>query len=242
MNPRKQLLHEKYGGIASEAYWHDVERLEAGEPLDYIIGWTPFLGCTVDLSYRPLIPRTETEWWVEHLLPTIAAYDAPAVIDVGAGSGCIGTAVLTHVPDAHVTFVESEYELLQQIERTCSRNALDESRRRIIHSDLFAAVEGTFNVILANPPYIATASTQISAEVTAYEPHAALFSGRTGLRHIEQLIPQAQAHVRAGGLIAIECDPHQSDYVRRLLYAYGAPRTSILYDQFQRARVVCGIY
>jgi len=88
-----QLLRDKYGGDPKADLTQDIARLDAGEPLAYVIGWIPFLGLTIRLDSHPLIPRPETEWWTEELIAHLKDLfgDTPfRLLDMCAGSGAIG--------------------------------------------------------------------------------------------------------------------------------------------------------
>ena len=99
MNKEEQwLLKEKYQGVESKEFHEDRKRLQAGEPLGYIIGWVPFLNTIIYLDSKPLIPRPETEFWVERVCERVLMksqqLERPlAILDLCAGSGCIGVAV-----------------------------------------------------------------------------------------------------------------------------------------------------
>ena len=112
INPKERawLLRDKYQGMVAPAFLADVKKLEQGEPLDYVIGWREFLGCRIGLSERPLIPRVETEFWTELVIKKIGQQPAK-VLDIFAGSGCVGLAVLKHCPRAEVIFVDNEERL-----------------------------------------------------------------------------------------------------------------------------------
>ena len=150
------LLNEKYSGIKTPEFFADLERLERGEPLAYIIGWVDFLGCRIDLSARPLIPRPETEFWVEKAILNIQRdyhvssgrsihgslkKNTPTqkrVLDLFAGSGCIGISLLKHLPHAIVDFGEKDPRMCEQIKKNIAQNNIDPTRARIIQTDVFS--------------------------------------------------------------------------------------------------------
>ena len=154
------LLKEKYKGTESPAFRADLERLKAGEPLAYLIGHTPFLNCEISLDSHPLIPRTETEYWVEKAIESIQKDSKPdtKILDLCAGSGCIGVAVAKAVSDSHITFAEIDPNHLSTIRKNLEHNLPDYSKRKeylkVVESNLFENIEGTFDLILTNPPYI----------------------------------------------------------------------------------------
>jgi len=109
------LLEEKYDGEKTEAFFTDCKALALGEPLAYLIGTTPFLDTTIHLDGRPLIPRVETEFWVEKAIAEILALQerqpnlgvsgdsvAPQILDLCAGSGCVGVAVAQAIKEASI--------------------------------------------------------------------------------------------------------------------------------------------
>src|SRR3989344_8156430 len=117
----KWLLQEKYNGVQSAAFLRDCERITAGEPLDYVIGFSRFLGCTIDLLERPLIPRTETEWWVEKILDRLRRPTSQSrVLDMFAGSGCIGVALLKPLAGMRVDFIDVEAKCIRQVKKNCA--------------------------------------------------------------------------------------------------------------------------
>lgn len=155
---KEALILEKYrGSREAEGLAGDLERLTAGEPLAYVIGHIPFLGVKVWLDSRPLIPRPETEWWTEELIKKIHTRSELAdtketevstmiyhstsprlrVLDLCAGSGAIGLAVLKHCADTQVTFSEISNEHAQLIQKNIRVNHLDASRAAIHVGDLF---------------------------------------------------------------------------------------------------------
>lgn len=241
------LLRDKYGGQRSAEFVADVGRLEAGEPVDYVIGWKEFLGCKIDLSERPLIPREETEYWVGKVVGEIANWSKPLrVLDVFAGSGCIGLAVLKHVPNAYVTFVDSEKNCIKQIKKNLRLNGIDPERYKVIQSDLFSALRQLHNalsvtcydLILANPPYVAIADDRIQPSVRGYEPHTALYAGTNGLAVIQPFLQQAPKYLQGPPRVFMEHDPKQKAAIEGILRAFGYKNWQFHHDQFNRWRWV----
>lgn len=215
----KWLLNEKYGGAESEAFRADVKRLACGEPLGYVIGYVPFFGCKIYLDSHPLIPRVETEFWVEKAIDAIkgAAPKAPRVLDLCAGSGAIGVAVVRHVPQAQVTFAEIEKRHLPTIGKNLNENAILCTNYKVFQSDLFSNISGEFDFILCNPPYIDATLNRTEYVVEKYEPHEALYGGRGGLELIEQIIiAAAPAHLAPQSQLWLEHEPEQSAKVKKL--------------------------
>lgn len=238
----KWLLEEKYDGTPSDAYKKDLELLKAGTPLAYLIGHIPFLGCHIDLSLHPLIPRTETEYWVEKAIEKIRENykNAPIrILDVFAGSGCIGIALLSRLPNASVDFAEIDETLVEQIKKNLDLNDIDPSRYRIFASDVFASLpEGTYDAIVANPPYINPVHEgRVEESVLEHEPHKALFAAEEGFALVKKTIEEAPKHLRPGGTLYLEHDDIQKDAIESLAGSVGA-EASFYKDQFDKYRWV----
>ncbi len=208
-NELQWLLSEKYNNQKSDDYFADCKRLESGEPLAYIIGHIPFLGCTIYLDTKPLIPRPETEFWTEHAIKEIVKKEKAVVLDLCAGSGAIGVAVGS-LTNAIVTFGEIDPVHTQTIQKNCEQNNLQPDRFSIITSDLYENINGTFDFILTNPPYIDAEAHTVDAEVVMFEPHQALFGGEGGLAIIEKIIESAHHYLNPLGQLWIEHEPFQS--------------------------------
>lgn len=218
------LLREKYSGEKSPEFEKDVERLHQGEPVDYIIGHRPFLSCKIDLSLRPLIPRTETEFWVEQAIELIKAEHPQdtqvRVLDIFAGSGCIGIALMKHLPNVQVDFSEKDRVMCKQIGKNIEFNEIDSDRATIVRSDVFSKISGTYDYIFANPPYIdSQAPDTVQESVLKWEPHSALFAKNAGLDFIETLIEDSEKHLNPGGTLFVECSPEQQSLLSGYLRA-----------------------
>lgn len=213
------LLDEKYAGVETEAFEADKARLSAGEPLAYVIGYVPFLNTTIHLDSRPLIPRTETEFWVEQAIKRMRGVAKPRVLDLCAGSGAIGVAVAKAIPDAHISFAEIDAAHIPTIEKNLEINDIPRSRYKVFQSDLFRNVSGTFDFILSNPPYIDPALDRTESGVKDFEPHLALYGGRNGIKLIQRIIEEAPVHLSEGGELWLEHEPEQTERIQELACA-----------------------
>lgn len=205
---RAWLLAEKYAGQETPGFFADLERLAHGEPLAYVIGWVDFLGARIDLSEHPLIPRPETEWWTEQLIAMLKEQrgsDAPLrILDLFAGSGAIGIALARAFPHATVASADISEAAIRSVRTNANANACDD-RVAAIRSDLFSAIDGVFDVIVANPPYIDPKHPEtVEPSVLAHEPHEALFGGERGLATIARFLSDAPTFLVPGGAIAME--------------------------------------
>ena len=236
-NEEQWLLKEKYGGEKSEGFFADLERLKAGEPLAYVIGSIPFLGTTIYLDSHPLIPRPETEYWVEKAIADIKGAGAkhPRILDLCAGSGCIGVAVAKALPESHITFGELSKAHLPTIALNLQENDIDCTRYQVFQSDLFENISGTFDYILSNPPYIDPALDRTEPSVSNFEPSEALYGGKAGLELIEKILTAASAHLNPNGVLYIEHEPEQVEEIATLAKAHGLVATTH-HDQYEVSR------
>lgn len=248
------LIQDKYEGSTENKHLlrRDLARLAVGEPLAYVIGWVPFLGLKIYLDSRPLIPRPETEWWTEELIKartesnTIYGINGSKgslrVLDLCAGSGAIGCAMLKSIPDARVSFGEVTPAHEATIRKNIEENNLDAARADIRIGDLFAPFAGeTFDVIATNPPYIPTERV-LEENVIGFEPHEALLGGDDGLAIIRRIARDAEAHINEGGMLWLECDTEHAEAARELITKGGVKKAEIRTDPYGRPRIIVGYY
>ncbi len=236
----KWLLQEKYNGVVTPSFETDKMRLLRGEPLAYVIGSIPFLGVNVDVSLRPHIPRVETEFWMEKIITLLQndPREQLACLDIFGGSGCIGLAVLLHIGKATMDFADCDIRCVEQIEKNIVRHNFTD-RSRVFVSDVFEQVHGTYDYILANPPYIGKKNIgRVAASVMKYEPHQALFSGEDGLDFIRRFLTEAPRHLKDGGAIALEFDDISRDAVEDILRALRYKNRRFGKDQYDKWRYV----
>lgn len=210
------LLEEGFGGEKSAAFFAARQRLQAGEPLGYLIGSIPFLDCTIQLDSKPLIPRTETEFWTELAIKEIkmTKLKSPHILDLCSGSGCIGVAVAKAISSAYVDFSEIENAHIITIEKNIQLNCGTKKHCHTIVSNLFENITSRYDFILSNPPYIDTNLDRTEASVAGFEPHLALYGGRGGLDLINKIISVAPSHLNPTGQLWIEHEPEQSSSIK----------------------------
>lgn len=185
-------------------------------PEAYEVGFVPFLGATIYLDSRPLIPRTETEFWVEQAITSLRARQNPLQIaDIFAGSGCAGIAALLHLKNAEVTFLELEERHLSTIWKSIRANGIDERRATVLKSDVWSAATHSFNVVFANPPYLSRSRlARVETSVLLYEPQEALFAPDDGYALIAATIQGLPTFLAPGGVCYIEHEPEHADRIR----------------------------
>jgi len=195
-----------------------VARRAGGEPVAYLVGHREFFGREFAVSPAVLIPRPETELLIEIALARVGAGNT-AILDPGTGSGCIAVTLALEIPQAQVCAIDTSAAALAVAHTNAERHG---AKLRLLQSDWFAALDGErFDLIVANPPYIAAADPHLAEGDLRHEPSAALVSGADGLDAIRRLIAAAPAHLAPDGQLWLEHGYDQAEAVRALLVATG---------------------
>jgi release factor glutamine methyltransferase len=179
-----------------------VRRRGQGEPLQHLLGTVEFCGNVFLCDKRALVPRPETEQLVE-LLKSQIPEPKSQILDVGTGSGVIALSLAAKFAEAKITATDASDDALALAGENAARLGLQE-RVIFLKSDLLEAVDGTFDLIVANLPYIATGDRPTLSREVLHDPEAALFAGERGTEMICKLIDVARAHLGAAGLLALE--------------------------------------
>ena len=228
------LLLHTVGRAGSDRAWllaHDTDPLQpaqhalflalcqrraAGEPVAYLTGHKEFYGLPLQVDARVLDPRPDTETLVDWALEVIAPLPAPRVADLGTGSGAIALALQSQRSDAQVLAVDASTDALAVAQANAERLGLPVQFQP---ANWLAGVEGPFDAIVSNPPYIPSADPHLAA--LTHEPLQALASGSDGLDDIRTIVAQAPTRLAPGGWLLLEHGYDQAEAVHALLVAQG---------------------
>ena len=220
-----------------------VERHLAGEPVAYLIGEWEFYGLPLDISKDVLIPRPDTEVLAREAIDYLQTQGECRVLDLCAGSGCIGLAVASQTPGARVVLGEYSDAALKICRQNIRRNGLS-GRVVPIQADALEKPErtlGEFQCIISNPPYIPRADIAgLDASVREYEPHLALNGGEDGLDFYRAIAEKWKDALVPGGRLYFEVGIGQADEVLRIMRRQGFGDIQIVKDLNEIPRVVFG--
>jgi release factor glutamine methyltransferase len=219
-----------------------IKRRLAGESVSYLVGETEFWGLPFHVEASVLVPRPDTETVIE--VARIARPDRASpcrILDLCTGSGVIAVSLAREYPAAQLVATELSPAAAALARRNAARNAVAD-RVEVREGDLFAPVAGErFDLIAANPPYIASSVIPtLSAEVRR-EPVIALDGGRDGLAFYDRICGAARDHLAPGGALVVEHGYDQADAVRARFVAAGLTGVTLVHDLGKNPRVTWGI-
>lgn len=221
-----------------------VERAVAGEPIQYVLGHWGFRRLDLAVDGRVLIPRPETELVAEVAIELAAHRPTRTVADLGTGSGAIGLAMADELPidGTTVWLTDVDPDALDVARANTAGLGRAGRNVRVAQGSWLEAlpVAPCFDVIVANPPYVATASADVEPVVRDWEPAGALFAGPDGLDDIRVIVADAPAHLCSGGWLVMEIGSEQGPAVASLLGAAGFEAVEIRPDLAGRARIALG--
>ena len=186
-----------------------VKRRSQAEPLQHLLGTVEFCGFTFLCDTRAMVPRPETEQLVE-LVESRIENRGSRIVDVGTGSGVIALSLAAKFPETKVLAVDVSDDALGLAQENAAMLNLS-GRVRFLKSRLLENVEGAFDLIVANLPYISTQDRHTLSREVLHDPEVALFAGKRGDELMRELIDQAPTRLRPGGLLALEIGLGQSE-------------------------------
>ena len=228
---------------AEEKYLHWIRQRTEHIPLQQLTGEQDFMGLTFSVNEHVLIPRQDTEILVEEVLKEL--HDGMRVLDMCTGSGCILLSLLHYSNDCEGLGVDLSAEALEVAGRNVLKVLTPEKAEHahFLQSDLFEKVEGKFEIIVSNPPYIASAEVEkLMPEVRDHEPRMALDGTEDGLHFYRRIIKEAGKHLVNSGMLFFEIGYDQGQAVSELMRAGGYREVQVVQDYAGLDRVVLGTY
>ena len=230
--------HEPGAGL-SDRFRRLVERRAGGEPIAYLLGRREFWSLSLAVTPDVLIPRPETERLVQAALEFIPVDAAWRVADLGTGSGAIAIAIARERPECEVHATDLSQAALAVAAGNVE--ALAPGRVRLHEGSWLEPLDGRFQVIVSNPPYVAEGDPHLVEGDCRFEPRSALTAGPDGLEAIRRIVRDALPLLEPGGLLALEHGYEQGAAVRALLQEGGYRDTRTLQDLEGRERVTRGM-
>ena len=209
MNPEKNLSEDEVSCLRLA-----VEKMVRGMPMAYALKQAYFYGEAFYVDERVLIPRYDTERSVDSILRL--SPKAKRILEIGTGSGCVAITLGRLFPDAEIWAADISEDALDVAKK--KRNRHGAFNVNLIRSDLFSAIEGTYDVIYSNPPYIsADEMRELDESVALYEPHLALEGGEDGLDFYRKIVEDAPRFLNPGGYLVFEIGAKQRKDIEKLL-------------------------
>lgn len=238
---RNDLLAHGDRAVSSEEedqYMDMIVRRATGEPLQYITGEQDFMGLTFYTHESTLIPRQDTECLVEEVM--LQLHDGMRILDMCSGSGCILLSLLKYSNDCVGVGAEVQSEAVALARRNAQNLGIEAT---FIESDLFSQVQGRYDIIVSNPPYIESAIIEtLDREVREHEPVSALDGGEDGLFFYRKIIEGAKGHLSRGGKLFFEIGYNQAKDVSDILNRNGYTEIVVKKDLAGLDRVVYATY
>lgn len=219
-----------------------VKRRRHREPVAYLRGEREFYGRTFRVDARVLVPRPDTETLIDVALARTRHLSMSArVLDLCTGSGCVAVTLALTRPTTQVTATDISAEALALAQENALR--LGAPSVAFLRADLFGAHEGPFDLVTANPPYIASAEVEtLAPDVRSFEPRLALDGGDDGLVLVRRIVEAAPSHLAKGGVLAMEIGAGQADAVAAIFEARGFEGIERARDLARIERVVSGVW
>ena len=229
---------QRASGEEQEVYLKLIARRCERVPLQHITGEQEFMGLPFRVTPDVLIPRQDTEVLVEECLRHLAPGNI--FLDLCTGSGCILVSLLHYAKGTFGTGADLSGKAISVAKGNVEANGVE---ARLVQGDLFEPVTGTFDLIVSNPPYIASAEIEtLAPEVREHEPRMALDGTADGLFFYRRIVQESPSYLKEGGWLCMEIGYDQGAAVRQLMEARGFATVSVIKDLAGLDRVVSGCY
>jgi len=238
INRNDLLMHgdETVDADMEETFFHALTQRCKRIPVQYITGKQNFMGLDFYVNEHVLIPRMDTEILVEEVLKDM--HDGFRILDMCTGSGCILLSVLKYSNDCEGVGVDISKDALEVAGKNCAALGLQAD---FIESDLFEAVEGRFDIIISNPPYIKSdVIPTLMEEVREHEPLLALDGKEDGCFFYKKIIEESPNYLNSGGMLFFEIGYDQGEAVSNMMTEHGFKDVKVIKDYAGLDRVVSG--
>jgi release factor glutamine methyltransferase len=209
-----------------------IARRERREPTAYILQGREFWGREFLVTPAVLVPRPETEFIVEESLPLMRDSKAPRIADIGTGSGILAVTLASELSDSTIVATDLSGDALDVARENGRRLAVGD-RITFVETSYLDGVDGPFDLIVANPPYVKDGDRRALARDVRHEPDVALFGGPDGLRDVSGVLDAAVQKLKPGGWFVMEFGYGQEEDVRRLVDARPELRLDRIRDDLQ---------
>ncbi len=235
MAPDKPLTSDE-----RSLYRSVVKERQSGTPLQHVIGEVSFYGLRFRVDREALIPRSETEELLDQVIKRAPRDREIRCLDLGTGTGVIAVCMARYLPQAQVTAVDISPTALEMARENSKLNEVA-NRIEFIESDWFANVEGKFDFIVSNPPYIRSDElADLPKEVRKHEPSIALDGGTDGLEKIRLIAAQLRMYLQPDGVVLMEIGHEQGERVKKILESIELVHVSVEHDMAEKDRFVVG--
>ncbi|MFA5341083.1 MAG: peptide chain release factor N(5)-glutamine methyltransferase [Clostridia bacterium] len=215
-----------------------AKRRMKNEPIEYILEKAYFYGNEFYVNENVLIPRNDTEILVENAISAGDRLEKPVILDLACGSGCIGISIAKKLKQSKVILSDISEKCIEISRRNILRNDV-KSNCFAMQSNLFSSIEGKFDIIVSNPPYIPEHEyIALERQVSDYEPKLALLAGEEGTEFYEAIASNAKAFLNIGGYLMFEVGYNQANQIKEILIKQGYEDIQILKDLQGIDRVV----
>ena len=218
-----------------------LRQREIRYPLQYILGEWDFYGRSFDVGVGVLVPRADTETVVETCLEYLKEKQNAKILDLCAGSGCIGITLAAEKTDSDVTMVEKYDEALRYADKNIQKNKV--LNAKVLKGDIFegCAADEKYDLIVSNPPYIPESEMNMVSPETAFEPETALKADDGGMEFYKAITQKYTNSLKTGGMLCFEVGFSQKEAVSRLLSEAGFSDIQVKNDLNGIGRAVFGI-